>query len=240
MKQWILPRAQQEELSKIISSAGLEYSEFELRIKLSNRVVSTKVSSLLHLRTGSYFDFDTLDRGGYYIEFSPGVNEPVSLEYSGQWSYVQTSFKNWIEAVKREISAKSPWQPFDEAKAFGRFAAGSENPAFNSEEKRLVVNTLDEVIDLISSKVSLPEERLRLIQADIAYLKESTERIGKKDFVLLFLGWGMDKALSNGIPPDVLSQVFQLVSERLHHVFLSLMAVVHYFAPISSVLTPQT
>src|SRR5436190_19898218 len=103
MSDWILLRTQQDEISRLITASGLEPLDFDLATVPSHFSDNVRISTLTHRKTGSYFEFDQHSRGGFFIRFSPGENEPTSNEYSGQWSYVLQHFTKWVLAVKDEL-----------------------------------------------------------------------------------------------------------------------------------------
>ena len=233
MRDWTLPRAQQEFVSQVLEQQGLDPLDFDLRVGLSRSAKDTRISMLVHRETGSYFEFDTFDLhgqlNGYFVRYKPGNNEPLTVVNAGKWNYLTSHILTWISSLQADLNASSPWHAFAEAESFGRFATGSDNPSFTNQEQALVATAIGEVKLLVSSQSQLSSDRIRILENDLDHLSEAVKRVGKKDWILMFVGWGVNAALTNALSANVLSQVFQIMSDRLHPILSTLKMLLDYF-----------
>lgn len=216
MTDWTLPKQIQEELGRWILEGGLSPQEFDLIASLSQRTQNTRINKLIHRATGARFVFDTHPQGGYFVEFAPAQGAPFGTEYSGGWSYVTPHLHSWLDRVKREAAANSPWDVYAEASNFANIGSGSHNEAFSASEREQVVAALEEVKLLIAESSSLTGDRLAALNASIDQLAEASSRVGKKDWILMVVGWGVSTAFDKGIQSFLLADIFRLLSERLH------------------------
>jgi hypothetical protein len=98
-------------------------------------------------------------------------------------------------------------------------AAGASNSPFTATELAEISNKLDEIKSLVREKFELTGEQLSVIDTRLDEVKEASERLGRKDWLMLFYGGLISTFLTNAVPPSVIQTVLSVVVNGIAHLF---------------------
>jgi hypothetical protein len=176
---------------KWVEQSGLDPSEFDWfdeDLEASGEYgFGSKVSTLLHRPTGFYYTF-----GLYRDEYSPGHFERTGRVHLGErkWQFREVHFRQWLSNVRQEHEAPDLWQEILNQRRLLELAVAPrlENAQFSSEERDFVRKQFDELGKQIVSMHRLQLQQAEALENVFAYLSDSMNRFGKKDWLLLAIG----------------------------------------------------
>jgi hypothetical protein len=192
-----LLRSQRAEVATAIVDAGLAINDFSWEEADSIGLSRTLVPVITHRSSDFKFIFDrTEDNFGneyWEVRFSPGAESYWGQLSSGEWTDVRDSVTFWARLVKREESAEDPWSAED-TEEFSR-AWNTTNEKFTTDQLQAIKSGLDSVESYLLEHSAKDEETTREIKAGIEDLKRSATQLGRRDWLLLFVGWFITHAL---------------------------------------------
>lgn len=203
-------KSQANQLFEAISIAGLEPSEFEW--KDTGGLYGRQVSQLAHRNSGYYFTFDNSE--GFNSSFSPGKETLKEIHSNSGWGPQFEYFRRWLSYVNRETQSPDLWQAISrEAQILETAASSSEpNTRFTSEEKEYLFKGLGEIRQYLLTAHKLDPE---LIESRLKYLVESSERVGRKDWLNLLISVLIGIVITAALPPEATRDLFRFVGSVL-------------------------
>jgi hypothetical protein len=183
------------QIFEAIQSIGLNPNEFEFEDS------GTEVL-LKHKRSKSCFVIG--GNAGHYIGryvVGDGVDWPYE-KYS--WEPVMERFSLWVKEVKDDLETPDLWAELQrDARLLGSVsAAASENTPFTSEEQKDIEQRLREVEAHVRDTYSLTESDFNLLHKKIDYLVDASGRLGRIDWLNIFVGAIVGYILAVGLPPE--------------------------------------
>jgi hypothetical protein len=183
-----------------------------------------RVSVLRHQSTGYYFRF-----GRYDSIWSPGWQLKTD---SGEWTTLNKRFdqvKEWLSALKDEVDAPDLWASIGQEKVLSTAASSKtlDNRPFIAAEQNLIATKLDEIKGYILEGQHLATEQVETVEREFAYLKESSERLGRKDWLNVLLGALVSLAIGLALDPEKARGLLRLAGA----VFQSLFGTAHGYLP---------
>ena len=154
--------------------------------------------------------------GPYVAVFEPVNSGPRGRLVSVDLSSVLTGVAEWLDVVKREHEAPDLWaQLAVQGDVFGDAVSALEiaNTPFTADEKRRITQGLDEIKAQLAAQHELSEQQLTAIDKGFAALKAASERVGRKDWVLMFGGMLMGIIGSAALPPETVRGLFHIVGQ---------------------------
>jgi hypothetical protein len=209
--------SQQNQVYKAVGRTALGHLEFEWTTRTGELYDGT-VPCLLHRPSGSYFIFDFAPRGvGHSVEYSPGEQQPVDAADPGDWPSVLMYLQHWLENVEREQSSPNLWAELERERKL--LAAVSDdrivdNSPFTPEERAQVAAQLDEIKELL---VQTHDVERPAVEARIEYLVDASTRMGRRDWLNIFIGGIFGWALNGLVPPEGVREVLALAAHGLAH-----------------------
>jgi len=198
-----------------IKANGLDATEFTWEETYSTQSHPLIVSKLIHSHTSYYFIFDFL-KDAHYCEYSPGKEKLVDKTYPGDWATQFSYFEEWISYLKREIESPDLWGALQNEKNIINATVNTENnELFNEDEKIKIKTSLNEIKEFIYTSNVLQVKDREFVEGRFQYLIDSSERLGKKDWLNITLGVIINVILFLSLPSESAGELFRFVSVSL-------------------------
>jgi hypothetical protein len=214
--------SQQDAVFEVVRGEGFDPSEFHWSSRYGD-VYGGSVPSLFHVPTGSEFIFDFDPQYGQHCpEWSPGEQQPRDKAPGGDWRFMYAALSHWLENIERERSSPNLWAELNKQREL--FAAtepsgrqGDEsNAPFTAEEQAQVATQLNEIKEVL---VQNHQADRRALESRIEYLREASTRMGRRDWLNIFVGTIFSWALTGLAPPEGVREVLALAAHGLGHLF---------------------
>ncbi len=223
----ILP-SQRNELLRLLSQAGFNASDFQWAELPAGQGEDCSPTVLTHGPTGFYCQFSPVrsesGRPSTLIEYSPSQdNTVVQTNVLSGYGWTETVSK-WITALKTEINTPDLW-----ASATNNIVQATTvdrgNEQFTAAERAQVVIFLQEIRQYIQPIPSVSSEQFAIVEGKLQYLQDASERLGRKDWLLLFLGVLLSTAAQINMQPSVFRDLLSFAGQVFQQIlgsFLSL------------------
>jgi hypothetical protein len=209
-----LLKSQANEVFEAIKNAGLEPSEFDWQDTVGH-VSGTRVSRLVHKPSSYYFIFDNFD--DFYSKWEPGYQTLADSNYWQEWESQLDCFRLWLVYVQRETESPDLWAAIsNEAQVLESAAsADTSNAPFTIGEKADIVEGINEIKQYLLIAHKLDPE---LVESRLKYLIESSERVGRKDWINLLISVLVGIVISAALPPETTRELFRFVGVALRQI----------------------
>jgi hypothetical protein len=217
----ILLTSQTDEVYGIVRSAGFDPNEFTWGKKYGE-VYGAMVPVLIHKPTSFDFVFDFDPKYDLHAaEWSPGEETPRDKSVNLQWPLVLQCVSIWLENVERERSTPDLWAQLEKQRELLAASAPFEqddanNSPFTPDEQQQIEAQLDEIKELL---VQTHQADGRALESSIEYLREASTRMGRRDWLTIFIGTIFGWALNGLVPPEGVRQALALAAHGLGHLF---------------------
>ena len=200
-----LTRSQKNNVFEWLQRARLDPSTFEWKeYQCSERTprgdVHSTVSKLIHKGTGYYFVF-----GRVYNTFVPGHRAKIDVEeHLSDWGMQAATFNLWLLRLRREVDAPDLWSSIGQEKLLSTAASSGDldNQPFSEDQLRLIVERLDEIKAYLLEGQGFNEAQAEYIDSEFEYLRESSRRFGRKDWLRLLLSVLISQAINLALAPE--------------------------------------
>jgi hypothetical protein len=147
-----------------------------------------RVSVLTHRPTGYYCVF-----GAHSITACPGITKKVEeFHHDDLWEWKENACGKWLIILKIEVDAPDLWASIAQENVLPVAARSTtDNRLFTPAERNLIRSELDEIKAYLQDGRDFNAEQSEMIEREFAYLRESSERLGRKDWLnnLLVARW---------------------------------------------------
>ncbi len=182
-------------------AAGFRWKEEE-QDELSNfSQWPYRVSVLEHRETGYYCIF-----GAHSIAISPGLTRKVEhFSHEDKIQNKEDLCAKWLVLVKGELEAPDLWASIIGENRLSSAASSATlgNQPFSAAEQSLIVAKLDEIKGYLLASQQFDAGQAEYIEENFVYLRESSERLGRKDWLNALLGALVGQAISLALSPEV-------------------------------------
>ncbi len=147
--------------------------------------------------------------GGLNVVYSPGTTRKEEREeHRDSWENRYSSFRAWLSCLRNEIDAPDLWAAIGQEKAlFAAVSTTSNNDPFTPSERHDVATKLDELKQQFLCAQQFQMEQADFIERQFTYLREASERLGRKDwlntalggFVALIVGLALEPEKAKGL-----------------------------------------
>jgi hypothetical protein len=126
------------------------------------------------------------------------------------WQSLTTRVSRWLNEVKRDLETPDLWAEL--RREVHLLAVGSnevtENTLFTQDEQKQIAEQLRGLAKHVSDASSLSEAQKQILNEKIDYLVDGSRRLGRKDWLNIFIGVTLSYLLSTALPPDVARGIF--------------------------------
>jgi hypothetical protein len=206
----IMKNSTKKKIADEITKAGLQIKDFEFTP--TNEMFFT----LVYKPEPDYSYNATIEK----ILYSPGsgIQKRVKTRYQ-TWENAMTQLQKWLLNLKTELEISDPWEEIKKLRNdINQIHFNSSQEIFTDSERASMESKIDFLLIEVK-KLSLPSAQ---IISDIAHLKEMTNKISKKDFMLLALGTIAQWVIGNIITPEQSNSVLLLFQAILFSAFFLL------------------
>ena len=211
---WLL-RSQSNQVFEAIAANGWQATDFGWQ-DVPGPSSRKQVSKLIHKASGYFFLFDNAI-GGFYSKWSPGNETLVAEGNASGWPNQMHYFGLWLSYLRREIESPDLWAAISSEGRVLESAASADtsNIPFTAEEKAYILKGLLEVKEYLLNAHRLDPE---LVESRLSYLVESSERVGRKDWLNLLISVLVGIVISAALPPEVTRELFRFVGTVLSQI----------------------
>jgi len=143
-------------------------------------------SQLIHKATDYFFTFGPLS-----VTFSPGERiRTETYEHMQSWQTKHSLFMTWLTRLRVEVDAPDLWAMAATERELVEAGQSAEldNKPFSRDEKKAISTKLDELKKILLESQNVDRQRAELVEQQLRYLKEASNRVGRKDWIILVLG----------------------------------------------------
>jgi hypothetical protein len=220
MAESLILKSQANELFQLIESVHLLPQDFKWTTVNSVNEAYLEVSKLIHISSNYYFQFDF--RGGNrFYEFSPGDTAQFE-KASAHWDIQKKAFIRWLNNLKREIESPDLWSAIANEKIFSEAPSSDNNDAiFSNEERIRIAQNINEIKQYLLSTQSFSTEQKQYLDGRFDYLVAASERLGRKDWILLAVGTLTNIIIGMALMPDIARELFRIAGAVLKWVLIT-------------------
>jgi len=200
-----LKKSEKSEIFLLVQESGLTLADFIWTDEKSNECESIEavqfLTSVLTHRPTEYF----CKFGGYRMWYSPGRKERVHTEsHYSRWADKRDVAQLWLEELRKEVDAPDLWATIGQEKALSAAAASPDldNRPFTAAEQSLIATKLDEIKAYLLEGQKFAADQAETVEREFAYLKESSRRLGRKDWLNILLGGLFGLAVTLALDPE--------------------------------------
>jgi hypothetical protein len=217
MQDYTLLRTQQNRFLPLVQKVGLNPTEFDWTTEKRPIVGGGTylVSKLVHSPSQYWILFD-IER----TRFSPGArgraeDEGVYSGYpGGELNRRLESADHWLEYLKREVTAPDLWGALRQEREIAELAAApnlDERP-FDDQEHAHIRRQLNELKLFVLAATQLQIEQRQFVEDRFKYFEESAQRLGRKDWLNLFLGGLLSIIIVLSLPSNTAGELFRMAN----------------------------
>jgi len=193
---------------------GFEGSEAETLVHVPTGFACMMLNASIPARDRLHSVYDRT--GDYLLCFEPGTESRVESFTGISLDSALLHIDQWLANIKRETTEPDLWaQLASEGGAFGNAITGLEtaNTAFTLDERRRIAQGLDEIKAALAAQYQLSEQQAATIDRAFEALKTASERVGRKDWVLLLGGTLMGIIGNTVFPAETVKGLFHIVGQ---------------------------
>jgi hypothetical protein len=182
------------------------------------------VSVLTHMSTGYSCIF-----GAHDITISPGWERKVQhFRHEDNFERIEKLCSKWLILVEAEVEAPDLWATIGQERALSTAASTTlDNRPFTVAEQGLIAAKLDEIRAYLLQDQQFAAEEAEFVKRQVKYFKESSTRMGRKDWLNLLLGGLVSLAIGLALDPEKARGLLRLAGA----VFQSLWGTGHNLLP---------
>jgi hypothetical protein len=196
-----LTRIQKNQVLQLILGYGPPPSDFQWTEKQQEEASgSYRVSVLTHRPTGYFAVF-----GAHSITVSPGIKTKVEkFWHEDDWANKTNICTHWLVDLQEEVTAPDLWATIGQEKALSTAASSAslDNRPFTAAEQSLIATKLAEIKAYLLEGEQFDHKQAETVEREFAYLRESSERLGRKDWLNIVLGGLFGLAVTLALDPE--------------------------------------
>jgi hypothetical protein len=212
-------KSQTNQVFELIQELGLNPSDFVWEKHESSWDTFLKIPILIHKPSGYYMTFD-LKGDLRFSVFSPGRDEWTQSIETRSWFGQTKAIRKWLQYLKRETESPDLWNAISQEKNLIEASASSDtsNALFSNNEREYISAALAEIKEYILSTQSFTPEQTKYIEDRLHYLKEASERMGRKDWITLTVGVLTNIIVGVALAPDAARELFHVAGQVLQQI----------------------
>jgi hypothetical protein len=198
-----LTKIQKNRILKLVNEYGPSPSEFHWSEMQQGHPATGyySVSVLTHRSTGNSCIF-----GAHDITISPGWKQKVQdFEHGDNFEKIEDLCGKWLVLVKAEAETPDLWASVGQEKVISTAASSTDldNLPFTGGEQALIAAKLDEIKGYLLESQHFAADQAETVERQFEYLRESSQRLGRKDWLNALIGAFMGQAINLALSPEV-------------------------------------
>ncbi len=205
-------KAQRNAIFGAIVTSGVDPAQYDLRVGKIGITIK-------HLQSGSKFYVEPgLIDYNIAAEVSHGEESDITVH---DYAAVLDEIIVWVQAVVEDAKIPDLWsdlQRYRKLLSDDRYK-NSENTPFTPDEQGQVIKRVREIQSYIEKYYDSSDEQASHIEARLEEAAMAGERIGRKDWILLFTGTMSSLIVTDSLPPQVAQHALIMILQGLAHLF---------------------
>jgi hypothetical protein len=214
----MLARSDVDALFREAVGFGMNPTECTLRRKVDwSGIYHEKSGSQFLVRPRNVFANSRNNRFQSYDAKATVGSERETTYESIQWFSVTLIAQDWA----RRVASLSTWAGSEQARDAFNAAQGmdTENAPFTKDEQKQIAAQLAGITTYLQEEHDLPSEQLAQINEELKKVAEASERMGRKDWLIYFLGTITALVMTATVAAPVGEHIFIIVIHGLAHLF---------------------
>jgi hypothetical protein len=213
---------QRNEIFTALVKSGMNPEDCHLQLRRQN--YSQKVR-LLHKPTRSYFDIseDRVDRAEqcYWFRGRIGTATDWDRWYGrGAFEELTEAIRTWVQEVDYLINNADLWEEMrrqsrDTANNFAHTAVN--NLPFDEREQAQIAARVHAIKQHVRVTYELSSDQLSGIDRKLDEIKEASERVGRKDWLMMLQGAAFGLIVQDSVPPHIVQNIVTMALQGLAH-----------------------
>ena len=173
-----------------------------------------------HRPSGAYFVFGG-NAGRYDVRYLSGDGDETTSEIYG-WQTLMERLQWWLADVRSDTETPDLWaELLRQTEALSAVSNEHfENTLFTPSERGEIAERLVQLRENAKASHPLSEEQAANLALQLDYAVDALDRVGRKDWFLMFCGTLMTFLISAALPPDVARDISRtFVAHLLGHLF---------------------
>jgi hypothetical protein len=169
--------------------------------------------------TSYFFTF-----GSYAAQFSPGEVAKIQVQvHEGDWEFTEHLVTHWLPRVHEEATAPDLWDSVGKPTtlAVASSSPDLDNRPFTATER----SQTSEALHRIEARLLVAQEfqatEVIVIREGFRHLEEVTDRIGRKDWLLLFIGQLVSLFFSLALSGPDSQQILDFAGNAMQFLWIS-------------------
>ena len=218
-----LTKAEGRELMKQFVAFGLTAADLSMRERIDaeanklgpSYVVTHEPTSSEIIMTGPVPEGSTsaLRTGAWSGSRRLGT-EPATTWRANNWTDALGYAGGWASEVAEWAVTPDVW-----ALDTATLPDAADNSPFTQPERDEIAKQLDEITGYVREHFELRDDQLAALGQTVEELKEASERVGRKDWKLMFYGAFISLGLEHAVQSGVVEAMFRLAVQGLGHLF---------------------
>lgn len=180
-----LLKVQEAEIIEIIRKKGFNPKDFTfLPLKAQTAVDDISSEKILYKNQDYFFHFSSNRK----LIFSPGRGFITEGTDFTDWISALAYVNLWLDNLKREVEIIDNWDSIINGSIDYTKIRFESNTKFSDNELADIQKRLKEMQTKLLEMQAFDQESVKIINNNFDYLNESSKRVGRKDWVLLFIG----------------------------------------------------
>jgi hypothetical protein len=180
-------------------------------------------SVLCHRPSHSYLSITQGEKFGLiaYQVKSFVVDGPNEQSEGANWDQVLLHVRKWARETAYVTDTPDLWAELQRVPEVltAAQAAEASNAPFTPDEQAQIARRLDEVKNLVQEKFQLTDDQLASIDQRLDDAEEASQRLGRRDWIMLFYGAVISTGMTDAVPPSVIQTVLSTVVHGIAHIF---------------------
>jgi hypothetical protein len=224
-----LTKSQKNDIFEALMAGGIDPAACSLNLedvallRAGDEIERRRGVRIDHPSSGSHFKFH--QEGGSFIgDTSVGDDPPPQVVFAeAKWTDVLKFVFHWAEHVNEYVKMPDLWADLQQTRdALGDAQSwASENAPFTPAEQSQISNQLREIRVSLQENFRLTGEQLSQVGQGLDEAEEASNRLGRKDWVMLFTGAVFSLMITGTVTPDVAQHILTVTLHGLTHLFLS-------------------
>ena len=228
----MLTKLDRNKIYEAITEGGLNPAEFKLTVTPANTVIS-------HI-SGSTFEF-VKEAGGMRAAFSKAVRGEVGTvgdtyysikaividgsqnihDAAPDFSHLLIDIREWADEIKLVVETPDYWADTQLSRELINDIQreDTENTPFNEDEQKQIAAQLHEITKQLKEQFELTNEQIERIEEWRHEATETSTRMGRKDWLIYFLGTITALIITATVTAGVGEHIFAMVIHGLGHLF---------------------
>lgn len=149
---------------------------------------------------------------------TPFLNGELRLNFTFEgFDKLVERYETWLRALRENVDIGNPWERFSSFEWLNTTHGFDNFEELFTEEDQVQTHAK---LDLILNEVKKLGIENQKIVDDVAYLKEATNRVSKKDWILMFSGVLLSWGLSSISPNDAFQAILTYAGQIMENVKL--------------------